>query len=176
MSGQVRQWGAAAILNLFTNNVTIGSSAPGSPVAGQVWIDTAVPNIQVWNGSAWVVKSGTLYLALLIADPNFTGPSGGDSVNISDLVEDPTPGYSRQSITFAEATDAVPAVTTNTNTITFGPYTANQSQPVGWAALVTASTGTTGLLLYTWELDTPQQVQVSEPIIVPPSTLELDQQ
>jgi hypothetical protein len=70
----------------------------------------------------------------------------------------------------------VPAEASNTATITVGPYTANQQLPVQWAALVTAQTGTVGLLLYTWTLDTVEQVQVSQPIIIPAGDLVLEQQ
>jgi hypothetical protein len=58
---------------------------------------------------------------------------------------------------------AYPASAANSNTLTFS-YSAAQPFPVQWAALVTASTGTTGLLKYLWTLPQPQQVAGSQSI------------
>lgn len=187
MSGQVAQWGAAATLNHITGEAVpvVSATAPASWIPGQYWINTSAGNaVYAYNGaspyttSGWAAVGG-LYLALLVADPSTSGPSSGPAVSLSDLVEDTTAGYARQSVTFSQITQSngttPPAQASNTNTLTFGPYTANQALPVQWAALVTAASGTTGLLKYTWNLDTIEQVSVSQPIIIPAGSLVLDQ-
>lgn len=57
-----------------------------------------------------------------------------------------------------------PAVISNTAALTWGPYSAAQALPVQWAALVTCTTGSLGLLKYMWALPGPQQVGVSQSI------------
>lgn len=186
MPAQITQWGATALLNHLAGQAQphVGTSAPSSWIPGQVWIDTSAGNaIYTYNGTTpyntadWGAAPG-LYVALLVADPSTSGPSGGPAVAIADLVEDATPGYARQSVTFTQITqssaDGVPAQASNTAALTYGPYTANQALPVQWAALVTASTGTTGLLTCTWVLDTIEQVAVSQPIIIPAGDIVLD--
>ena len=186
MSGQVAQWGAAGALNYFVREALpfVGASAPASWIPGQVWINTSAGNaVYVYDGTTpynsghWAA-AGSLYLALLTADPATSGAGSTPAVTISDLVEDATAGYARQAVTFSQITQGTatepPAQVSNTGAITFGPYTANQLLPVQWAALVTALTGTTGLLLYTWTLDTVQQVDVSQPIIFPAGDIVLD--
>lgn len=188
MSGQVAQWGAAYALNQFTLQAlpVVRGTAPTSWIPGQLWINSAESYaVYAYNGTTpyntadWAAI-GNLYLALLTSDPSTSGADGGPSVKISDLVEDTTSGYARQEVTFTQITqsDATvpPAQASNTGAIEFGPYEANQTLAVQWAALVTASTGTTGLLLYTWTLDTVEQVQTSQPIIIPEGSLVLDQQ
>lgn len=172
MAGQLSAVGAQMLAN------KIGGIVPPALVSGianaPAWkpglevIDYSVtpPVRYVWNTQAWVAASSMgLYLALLTGDPSQSGPGGGYAQNISDLLEDQTAGYARQSVTFAEpATPGYPATISNTNVITFGPYTAAQANPVNWAALVTASSGQLGLLLYMWQLPSPQQVNVSQSI------------
>jgi hypothetical protein len=186
MSGQVAQWGAAGALNHFTRQAlpVVSASAPASWIPGQVWVNTSAGNaIYVYDGttpynSAHWAASGSLYLALLTSDPTTSGSGSTPAVSISDLVEDATSGYARQAVTFSQITQGTatepPAQASNTGAITFGPYTANQALPVQWAALVTALSGTTGLLVYWWTLDTIEQVSVSQPIIIPAGDLVLD--
>lgn len=188
MPGQIAQWGAAGMINTMTRQAlpVVAASAPASWIPGQYWVNTSAGNaIYVYDGTSpynsahWAAVGG-LYLALLTADPSTSGSGGGPAVNISDLVEDLTSGYLRQSVAFSQQTQSSavlpPEPSSNTNTITFGPYTANQALPVQWAALVTALSGTVGLLLYTWTLDTIEQVLTSAPIIIPAGQLVLDQQ
>ena len=78
-------------------------------------------------------------------------------------------------MTFSDAAASYPAPVSNTGVLTFGPMTADMTLSAQWAALVTASTGTTGLLYYFWQLDEAQQVNVSQSIQIPVSGLELSQ-
>lgn len=176
---QLAQTGSMATLNHLTGNAVpfIGTSAP-TWHPGLVWINSNTnPGVLYhWDGAAWVSGTAGLYIALCTVDPNTTGPSGGFSVNISDLAEDTTAGYTRQAVTFSLASSTYPAVSSNTNDLTFGPYTAAQAAAVQWAALVTVASGTAGFLSYTWNLSPAQQVQISQSIIIGSGTLTLDQQ
>ena len=179
MTSVVAQVGSMTMLNTITNNVNpfIGISAP-TWIPGLVWINTNTnPGVlYTWNGASWVSGAQGRFIALLTADPTTTGPGGGFSVNVSDLVEDTTSGYSRQSVTWSVGTTAYPSVSVNTNALVFGPYSANQLLPVQWAAMVTSAAGIFGTLLYSWQLAQPQQVSISQEIVVAASALTLDQQ
>lgn len=180
MPGTIRQNGAEATLNHIAGLAVpvVAASAP-TWIPGMYWVNTTDSNaVYAWNGSSWVKTppAGSRYLALLLADPDISGPSGGPAVNVSDLIEDTTAGYARQPITFSDATAGPPAALSNSTTLTFGAYTANMAAPAQWAALVTSAAGTAGLLLYTWELDTIQQVNVSQFIVLPAGSLSLDQE
>lgn len=175
---QLGQWGSMALINHISANAVpfIGSSAP-TWVPGLVWINTSsTPTVYHWNGAAWVSGAASLYIALCTADPTTSGPSGGYSVNISDLVEDTTAGYARQAVTFSAAATTYPATTANTNNLTFGPYSAAQQQAVQWAALVNVSSGNAGQLLYWWDMSPAQQVAISQTIVIGSGTLPLDAQ
>lgn len=188
MAGQVAQWGAAGALNAFTREALpfYSATAPTSWIPGQVWVNSSAGNANYvydgttpYNSAHWAAV-GSLYVALLTADPSTSGSGGTPAVNISDLVEDLTTGYARQVVTFSQLTQSTavvpPEPASNTGTITWGPYTANQALPVQWAALVTALSGTVGLLLYTWNLDTIEQVLTAQSITIPAGNLVLDLQ
>ena len=174
MAGQLSQGGAQALANTIGGVVPpfLGTAAP-TWKPGLKWVDTTSGAVlKYWNGTAWVAGTEPLYIALLTGDPSLSGPSGGYSQNISDLIEDTTAGYARQAVTFGAAT-GYPAVVANTAALTFGPYTAAQASPVQWAAMVTAASGTTGLLKYMWALPAAQQVGISQSIQIPIGDLTL---
>lgn len=177
MSGQLTQVGAQILANKIAGNDVpyIGTSAPGSWIPGQPWInDTTNPPVTYsYNGTSWVTGSAGRYVALLTASPFTSGSGGTNAETISDLVELATTGYSRVSVTFSDAAASYPAPVSNSSVLTFGPMGAAMTLAAQWAALVTASTGTTGLLLYYWQLDTPQQVSVSQSIQIPIGDLQL---
>jgi len=159
--GQVAQVGAQMMLNHLLGNAApvVSATAPAIPVPGQWWINTSSGNsVNQYNGTAWVVDSGNRYLALLTADPTLL-----PAVLISDLAEVTTPGYSRQGVTWSDASSAYPSVSDNSGNVTWGPFTANMAVGTQWVALVTAASGLTGLLLYTWTVGL-QQVNTSESI------------
>src|SRR5271165_281801 len=142
MAGQLTQYGAEFIGNKINGTASpyINASAPGAWIVGQEWINTSgsVQNVYDPHTSAWVTGPYDRYLCLLTSDPTVAGPGGGLSVNISDIaaIEDTTAGYLRQPITFGTSAVSEPTSYSNTNTLTFGPYTANQSLPIGWAAMI----------------------------------------
>jgi hypothetical protein len=191
MAGQLTQYGAEYVANKISGVASpyIASSAPGSWIVGQEWINTtgSVLNVYDPQTSSWVTGPYQRYLCLLTSDPTVAGPGGGLAVNISDIsaIEDTTTGYLRQPITFGTAAVSEPSSFSNTNTLTFGPYTANQSLPIGWAALIgvpAADTGgyaplartvLNGLLFYLWQVPNPQQVLTTQTIMVAPGTFSI---
>jgi hypothetical protein len=177
VSGQLSQVGAQALANKIGGNVApfIGTSAP-TWKPGLQWVDTTSGAVlKSWNGSAWIVGDEARYAALLTASPFTSGSGGGPAQTISDLVELTTAGYSRQAVDFSDAGAAYPAPVSNVAVVTFGPMTASMTLAAQWAALVTASSGTAGLLYYFWQLDTPQQVSVSQSIQIPIGDLSLSE-
>lgn len=210
MAGQLSGVGAQSLANTIAGVVPpfIGSSAPVFQ-PGLVWINTSSGAVaEYWNGTAWVAGVEPLFIALLTGDPSLSGPNGGPSHSIADLIEDTTAGYARQAVTFAgpvpylttttytlgqqvtfqtfayqcivssstnvpptglQTSNAnweflgpdYPAFVSNTNVLTY-TYTAAQVSPVQFAALVTASSGTTGHLRYTWTLTQPELAVASQ--------------
>jgi hypothetical protein len=122
-------------------------------------------------------------MALLMTDPATLGPSSGPVQTIAQMAagEDTTAGYARQAFVMGTGTSAEPSVIANSNTVTFGPYTANQAAQISWAALLaiptadlgSASTTTSGLLLYTWTVPVPQQVLATKSIQIAPGTFQI---
>lgn len=171
--GQIGTRGAQATLNLLTGNAVpvVSSSAPGTWIPGQYWINTSAGNTPYeYNGTAWVPASATRYMALLTADPTQL-----PAVNLSDLAEVTTAGYTRATVSLAQATPNYPSVSTDTGTISWGPMTADMLVPALFAALVTVSIGTSGLYLYSWPLPSPQQVSNSQFVQIATNQLSLSQ-
>lgn len=191
MAGQLTQYGAEFIGNKISNVAVpfIGASAPGTWIVGQEWITSTSPTIHVYDPhtSSWVVGPYDYYMCLLTSDPTVAGPGGGLALNISDIaaIEDTTSGYLRQPVTFGVSAASEPSAFMNTNTLTFGPYTANQALPITYSALIAvpaadtssyaplASTVLNGLLLYLWQVPVSQQVLSTQSIMIAPSTFEI---
>lgn len=163
----IAQSGAMTELNNLTmvSIPVVAASAPAGIVGG-FWINTSSGNaVMQWNGSTWVSATNH-YLALLTADP--TGQT-----TIAGLSECTDSGYSRVQVAFSAATAASPPVASNSSLLTFGPFSVNMSLPCQWLALVTSSSGTTGLLLNTWTLSTPQQVSATQSITLAANSLQI---
>jgi len=172
--GQIGTHGAQACLNLLTGNAVpvVSSSAPSAWIPGQYWINSSAGNTPYeYNGATWVPASSTRYMALLTADP--TGPI--PAVSISDLAEVTTAGYARAVVSMSLATPDYPSVSTDTGTISWGPMAADMLAPALFAALVTVSSGTGGLYVFSWPLPSPQQVSVSQYVQVATNELSLSQ-
>lgn len=99
----------------------------------------------------------TVYLALLTAAP-------GDSTTLATMTELTTAGYSRQVCAWSAPTGD-PSLSSNTATITFGPFGADPPS-VGWAALVSAASGTTGDFIAYWTADVAQDAANGQSIQV----------
>lgn len=162
----IAQAGAQIQLNAITgvNIPVVAASAPAGVIGGY-WINTSSGNaVMAWNGAAWV--SATLpYLALLTADP--TGLT-----TIAQLTECTDAGYSRIQSPFGVATATLPAVSSNSGVITFGPFSVNMSLPVQWLALVSVASGTTGLLIDTYTISQPYQVSATQTINIAAGSLQ----
>lgn len=169
MTSQLAQWGDVGLVNDLAglSYPLVETSTPSAPVSPNVyWIDVAsTSTVSLWDGAAWVSVTANAqaprYLALCTADPVQAG-----AVLISDLAELTTAGYSRQSITFTDATSDYPSQSSNSNVITFGPFSSSMLAPIQWAAMVTVSSGTTGYFLCSWQLVQPVQVDASQSIQV----------
>jgi hypothetical protein len=177
VSGQVSQVGAQSLINTIAGTVPpfIGTSAP-TWKPGLNWVDTTSgATLKYWNGSTWIAGTPPRYVALLTASPFTSGPGGGFAQTITDLVELTTAGYSRQSVAFSDAGAAYPSPGSNSGVLTYGPMGASMTLAAQWAAMVTASSGTAGLLYFFWTLDTPQQVSISQSIQIPIGNLGLSE-
>lgn len=162
----VSQQGSIFQLNSVTGVAAplVQTATPGSGVIGQYWVNASSSStVSAWNGTAWVAVAGP-YLALLTADP--TG-----STEISQLSECTDSGYSRVIVDWNPATATVPVSIQNSNLITFGPFSINMTLPCQWLALVSVPSGTTGLLLETFTLSSPQQVLATQSITLAPQAL-----
>lgn len=114
-------------------------------MAGEASTFGAGVALDAMNGRA-TQTARTTYLAALTAAPT-------DATTLATMTELTTTGHGgRKAVTWA-APSGDPTVTSNTNAMTFGPFTADPPS-VGWLALVSAASGTTGDFIYWWTVDT----------------------
>lgn len=88
----------------------------------------------------------TVYIALLTAAPS-------DSTTNATMTEYGATGYSRQSCAWA-APSGDPSATSNSSTLTFGPFTAGTGATITHVACVSSASGTSGDFIAYWTLDT----------------------
>ena len=163
------QAGAQTQLNALTGYSipVVASSAPTGFIGG-MWINSSSGySVNSWNGTSWVAAV-LPYLCLLTADPS-------GLTSISALAECTDSGYSRIQVTFGAASAAYPSVASNTSLLTFGPFSVNMSLPVQWLALVSVSSGTSGLFTNSWSISAPQQVSATQTINIAASALQITQ-
>jgi hypothetical protein len=108
----------------------------------------------------------TVYLACLTAAPTAT-------TTLATMSEVTTAGYSRQAVTWT-APSGNPRVTSNSNAVTFGPFSADPPS-VGWVALVSAASGTVGDLIDAWAVDTARDGIPGDSLVVAAGALTLSQ-
>jgi hypothetical protein len=109
----------------------------------------------------------TVYLALLTVAPT-------DSTTMASMTEVFAPGvsgYARQTCAWGAPTGD-PSTSSNTATITFGPFSADPPS-VAYAALVSASTGTVGDLIAYWTANVAQDAASGQSIQVSVGALTL---
>lgn len=105
----------------------------------------------------------TTYLALLTAAPD-------DSTTLATMTElTAGNGYARQTVTWSAPTAEA---TSNSGSITFGPFTTDFAQ-VTHCALVSAASGTVGDLIFYWTLDTPKDPANGDSITFAASALSM---
>lgn len=114
------------------------------------------------------VSSATTYLALLTSAP-------GDTTSLASLSEYGATGYSRASVTWSSPSlngSGVPE-TSNSGTVSFGPFTASVTGTITHAALVSAASGTTGSVLAWWELDASRTPSTNDSLEITAGNLKL---
>lgn len=99
----------------------------------------------------------TTYLCLLTAAPS-------DATTVATMSEVSTAGYARQVCAFA-APSSDPSLTSNTATITFGPFSADPPN-VAYLALVSSVSGVGGDFIAYWTADTARDAANGESIQV----------
>src|SRR6478735_4819508 len=87
-----------------------------------------------------------------------------DTDTMASMTEVTTAGYARQSVTWSAPTGD-PQVASNTNAMTFGPFTADPPN-IGFLGLVSVATGTAGELLYRWTADTARDGVTNDSITI----------
>lgn len=138
-----------SFMNFFATQAKADTS--GSWLAGQI------------NGR--LDSAGTQYLALLTGDPG----QGTTMPNMGTLEVTAT-GYSRQPVSFSQAT--LPASggsgISNAAPVFFGPFTASGGlgAVVTHVALVSTATGTGGGVLAVWQLDNPVSASQNENVML----------
>lgn len=114
------------------------------------------------------VTSATKYLALLTSAPT-------DTTTPATMSEYNPTGYSRQAVTWSTPAlngSNVPE-SSNTATITFGPFTAGTGATISHCALVTSSSGTTGTIDAWWSLDTSRTPSTNDSLQFAASSLKI---
>lgn len=114
------------------------------------------------------VSSATTYLALLTSAP-------GDTTTLSGMSEYGATGYSRQAVTWSAPAlngSNVPE-TSNSATLTFGPFTASTGATISHCALVSAASGTTGSILAWWSLDASRTPSTNDSVEITTGNLKL---
>ena len=109
--------------------------------------------------------TGDTYLALLSIDP-------GDDATMLTVTEITDAGYARQLVSYLAPYQS-PRGTSNSALFTYGPFSAGMASEATHAALVEASTGSTGKVRYVWSLDAALLAGVGESIQFPASILAL---
>jgi hypothetical protein len=138
-------------------------------MAGNPTVVGAAAMLDYLTGRAlkWATTQN-VYLALLTT-------SVPDNIGLSSIPEVATTGYARQQAIWSAATVARPSLTGNNAVITFGPVTADMSVPATHVALVTTQVGTSGDVLYVWQLDTTQQAVNGQALQIAVNKLTLSQ-
>jgi hypothetical protein len=107
------------------------------------------------------------YIALLTAAPD-------DDTTLAAMAEVSAGGYARQQITWTAPADNAGAMRTqNDATVTFGPFSTNPAE-VTHAALVSATSGTSGDFLMLWTLDVAKDAEIDESIQILAGDLSMD--
>jgi hypothetical protein len=98
------------------------------------------------------------FLGLAVAIPD-------SDIGLDTIAEVTTPGYSRVEVAWSAPTGS-PVSIANSADIQFGPVTADMGSAATYAFLTEASSGTTGSVLYIWQLVEGIQAKANKPIFV----------
>lgn len=126
------------------------------------------------TGRATVTTRPT-YLALLTTAPTDAQVAG--TIAMTEYLTVGANGYTRQLVTWTtpvvDGTSTLPT-SSNGTSMTFGPFTGSISGTVTHAALVTATTGTSGDLVAWWQLDASRTPATNDAITVTTAALVLN--
>lgn len=117
-------------------------------MAGEFSDAGAFNALKAVTGSA-TVTAATTYLALLTAAPT-------DTTTPATMTEYTATGYARVAVTWSTPAlngSSIPE-TSNSGTVTFGPFTAGTGSTITHCALVSSASGTSGSVWAWWSLDT----------------------
>ena len=90
-----------------------------------------------------------------------------ETSTLADITEEDDSGYARQETTFSAPVQSTgPAEVENDAQIEFGPWSAAADNPINYAFLCDAETGTTGNILAYFELPSPKQPGAGESLLV----------
>lgn len=121
-------------------------------------LSTVGANIALDAATGRVTQSArTVYLALVTVAPS-------DSTTVATMTEVTTAGYARQSCAFSAPTGD-PSTSSNSATITFGPFTADPPS-VAYGVLVSTASGAAGDLIAYWTADVARDAALGESIQV----------
>lgn len=113
------------------------------------------------------ISTGTRYLGLATSLP-----TDRQTATLGSISEVTTAGYARVAVpAFAAATTTAPVRITTPTTFTFAALSADMIVPANYAFLTDAASGTSGLIMYVFELSEPVLGLSGEPITVPGNTL-----
>jgi hypothetical protein len=136
-------------------------------LAGQFAIAAQKYALDYTSGRSATLSTRTTYLVLLNSAPT-------DATTLASMNEVTTAGYVRQAVTWSVPTNASPSVTSNTATITFGPFTVAMGIAPSYMALVSALSGTSGDFLWWWAIDNPVLPTVNESLQILTGQLTMD--
>lgn len=98
------------------------------------------------------------YLGLAVAVPD-------EPITLATIAEVTTAGYARVQVTWAVPSGS-PSSIANTADLQIGPVTADMASAAAYAFLTDASSGTTGTVLYVWQLPETVLALANKPIFV----------
>jgi hypothetical protein len=98
------------------------------------------------------------YLGLAVAIPD-------EPITLATLAEVTTAGYARVQTTWA-APAGSPIAIANSASVQFGPVTADMDTAALYAFMTEAASGTSGTVLYAWQLLEPVLAKMNKPIFV----------
>jgi hypothetical protein len=108
----------------------------------------------------------TVYIALLTAAPT-------DATTNATMTEYTATGYARQSVAWA-APSGDPSATSNSGTLTFGPFTAGTGATVTHIACVSSASGTSGDFIAYWTLDASRTPATNDSLVFTAGDIDLD--
>jgi hypothetical protein len=108
---------------------TTASSAPTAVAVGDLWMDTVTATLKFWNGTVWVLTSGSGIPGIHA----FTHAAGGSDPIVNLGTHTVTGGITFDNAGTIGASNNVPAVTITTNAVITGTLNPNAPLLVGGA-------------------------------------------